>query len=172
MGEAVRIPPPCMNKPGAFSHTSTSEGGANKMKYMVLAALGVAAAVLALPARGQVKVEIAQALTAAPRGVAAGAAVVRMDSHGRTTKLRAGTNGWTCIPRTIPLTWGTGASRRASTSTDWSGSRISWPDGSRTRSTWVTRICSGSAGRGVTLIQPRRSSRRASRTTSTFLRTS
>jgi len=51
------------------------------MKNVVLAALGVAFAVLALPARGQVKVEIAQALTAAPPGVAAGAAVVRLDGQ-------------------------------------------------------------------------------------------
>jgi len=72
------------------------------MKNVVLAALGAAFAVLALPARGQVKVEIAQALTAAPPGVAASAAVARMDAHGRLTPLRAGTNGWTCIPPDDP----------------------------------------------------------------------
>ena len=72
------------------------------MKCRIWGVLSVAAAFLALPAIGQVNAEIAQALTAAPPGVAAGAAVVLMDSHGRTTKLRAGTNGWTCIPPDDP----------------------------------------------------------------------
>lgn len=58
----------------------------------------MAAALLALPAMGQAKSAIAQALTAAPPGVAAHAAVVQMDAHGRVTRLRFGTNGWTCIP--------------------------------------------------------------------------
>jgi len=57
----------------------------------------VAVAVLTLPAMGQVKLEIAQALSAAPEAVAAQAAVARMDEHGRLTELRAGTNGWTCL---------------------------------------------------------------------------
>jgi hypothetical protein len=72
------------------------------MKNLVLAALAVAAALLASPARAQAKGEIAQALTAAPPGVAAGAAVARMDASGRITELRAGTNGWTCIPPNDP----------------------------------------------------------------------
>lgn len=68
------------------------------MKNVVLAVLGIAVVLLASPAGGQVRIEIAQALTAAPPGVAAGAAVARMDARGRLTSLRAGTNGWTCIP--------------------------------------------------------------------------
>ena len=72
------------------------------MKNVILGVLGVAIALLTLPAFGQVKTEIAQALTAAPAGVAADAAVVRMDPSGRLTELRAGTNGWTCIPPDDP----------------------------------------------------------------------
>ncbi|HTV04582.1 MAG TPA: hypothetical protein VME86_04375 [Acidobacteriaceae bacterium] len=62
----------------------------------------VVAVVLTLPAMGQVKVEIARALSAAPEDVAAHAAVARMDEHGRLTELRAGTNGWTCLPPDDP----------------------------------------------------------------------
>jgi len=40
---------------------------------------------------------IAQALAAAPAGVASGAAVVRMEKNGSMTTLRAGTNGFTCL---------------------------------------------------------------------------
>jgi hypothetical protein len=72
------------------------------IRHRVPGVVAAAAAILALPAMGQVKVEIAQALTAAPPGVAVSAAVVRMDAHGRTTSLRAGTNGWTCIPPDDP----------------------------------------------------------------------
>ncbi len=43
--------------------------------------------------------EIRRAVSAAPRSIAARAAVVDMDERGRTTKLRDGDNGWTCIPR-------------------------------------------------------------------------
>lgn len=68
------------------------------MRRLVLGVLCAAAALAASPAVAQVKTEIAEALTAAPPAVAAGAAVVRMDAHGHITKLRAGTNGWTCIP--------------------------------------------------------------------------
>ena len=72
------------------------------MKNLILGALCAAALLVASSAVGQVKTEIAQALTAAPPGVAAGAAVVRMDAHGRLTPLRAGTNGWTCVPPDDP----------------------------------------------------------------------
>jgi hypothetical protein len=44
------------------------------------------------------RADIARALSAAPASVAAGAAVVRMDDHGKTTELRPGRNGWTCMP--------------------------------------------------------------------------
>jgi hypothetical protein len=40
---------------------------------------------------------IMQALSAAPKGVAKDAAVVRMDDKGNMTTLRAGTNGFTCM---------------------------------------------------------------------------
>jgi len=71
-------------------------------KRLVVGVLCMATAVLALPASGQVEVEIAQALTAAPPRVAENAAVALMDAHGRLTPLRAGTNGWTCIPPDDP----------------------------------------------------------------------
>jgi hypothetical protein len=71
-------------------------------KSLVVGVLCMATAYLASPAKGQTKIEIAQALTAAPPGVAASAAVARMDAHGGMTTLRAGTNGWTCIPPDDP----------------------------------------------------------------------
>jgi hypothetical protein len=40
---------------------------------------------------------IAQALSAAPKAVAKNAAVVRMESDGKMTKLRDGNNGFTCL---------------------------------------------------------------------------
>jgi hypothetical protein len=40
---------------------------------------------------------IAQALSAAPKSVAKGAAVVRMDNDGKVTTLRQGKNGFTCM---------------------------------------------------------------------------
>jgi len=40
---------------------------------------------------------IAQALAAAPPGVASGAAVIRMEKNGSVTTLRAGKNGFTCF---------------------------------------------------------------------------
>lgn len=41
---------------------------------------------------------IARAVSAAPASIAAGAAVVQMDDQGKTTELRPGSNGWTCMP--------------------------------------------------------------------------
>ncbi len=43
--------------------------------------------------------DIRRALSAAPAAIARGAAVIDMDDQGRTTELRPGTNGWTCMPR-------------------------------------------------------------------------
>jgi len=40
---------------------------------------------------------IAQALSAAPKSVAKGAAVVRMDESGKMTTIRAGKNGFSCM---------------------------------------------------------------------------
>ncbi len=59
--------------------------------------LGGAAAAQATGHRST-KSEIARALSAAPPQVAAGAAVISMDDNGKTTELRAGNNGWTCLP--------------------------------------------------------------------------
>ncbi len=42
--------------------------------------------------------EIVRALSAAPASIRGSAAVVAMDDNGHTTELRAGTNGWTCLP--------------------------------------------------------------------------
>ncbi len=72
------------------------------MRGRVRSAVGLMAGVLAIPAMGQAKAEIASALSAAPKAIAAGAAVVRMDGRGRMTELRTGENGWTCIPPEDP----------------------------------------------------------------------
>lgn len=42
--------------------------------------------------------KIQRALSAAPPSVAAGAKVVDVDEHGKTTVLREGSNGFTCFP--------------------------------------------------------------------------
>jgi hypothetical protein len=47
---------------------------------------------------GDEEKQIALAPSAAPGAVAAHAAVVRMDEKGATVVLRAGDNGWTCMP--------------------------------------------------------------------------
>lgn len=41
---------------------------------------------------------VARALSAAPRSVAKGAAVISLSMDGKSTELRPGTNGWTCLP--------------------------------------------------------------------------
>lgn len=43
---------------------------------------------------------IQRALSAAPERLKAGATVASMDAHGKATILRAGTNGFTCVPGT------------------------------------------------------------------------
>jgi hypothetical protein len=43
--------------------------------------------------------DVERALAAAPPAIAAGAAVIEVDDEGKTTPLRAGDNGWTCLPR-------------------------------------------------------------------------
>ncbi len=56
--------------------------------------------ILALHAMGQssnTKSEISRALSAAPRSVAEGAAVVTMDDNGHMKELQHGMNGWTCL---------------------------------------------------------------------------
>lgn len=44
------------------------------------------------------EIKIARALSAAPPVVAEAATVAEMDSHGKMTVLRPGTNGFTCMP--------------------------------------------------------------------------
>lgn len=44
------------------------------------------------------QIKIARALSAAPPDVAKAATVAEMDGHGKMTVLRAGTNGFTCMP--------------------------------------------------------------------------
>jgi hypothetical protein len=44
------------------------------------------------------QIKIARALSAAPPDVAKAATVAEMDAHGKITVLRAGTNGFTCMP--------------------------------------------------------------------------
>jgi hypothetical protein len=51
------------------------------------------------PASGESKqTKIARALSAAPPNIASAATVVETNSHGKTEVLRAGTNGFTCMP--------------------------------------------------------------------------
>ncbi|MBV9626401.1 MAG: hypothetical protein JOZ14_20730 [Acidobacteria bacterium] len=60
-------------------------------------------------ATGQKKAELsdaeytAKALSAAPKPVAAGAAVVRVEKNGDQTHVRDGTNGYTCMVMTAPM---------------------------------------------------------------------
>ncbi len=70
----------------------------NRLAITILAT-GIAAttAVQAAPTLSKSAL-IARALSAAPRSVARGAAVVSLAMDGKTTELRPGTNGWTCLP--------------------------------------------------------------------------
>lgn len=66
-------------------------------------AFAVSVSLLVGLAEGQKKADpsdakyIAEALSAAPKGIAKGAAVIRMDKDGEMTTLRAGKNGFTCM---------------------------------------------------------------------------
>lgn len=67
-------------------------------------AIAAAMAALVAPAQAQQKPPptdaelIASAMAAAPRSVAEGATIVAMDDKGGMRTLRAGTNGFTCMP--------------------------------------------------------------------------
>lgn len=63
------------------------------LSLVVLVGLGVAQK-KAKPSDAQY---VAQALSAAPKSVAKGAAVVRMDESGKMTTIRAGKNGFSCM---------------------------------------------------------------------------
>jgi hypothetical protein len=63
----------------------------------IFLAIGVIAAAGWLPAKASDADDIARALSAAPTGVASGAAVVRVGKDGSMTTLRPGTNGYTCL---------------------------------------------------------------------------
>ncbi|MBV8339396.1 MAG: hypothetical protein JO343_05585, partial [Candidatus Eremiobacteraeota bacterium] len=63
----------------------------------VILAIGVIAAASWLPAKASDADDIARALSAAPSGIASGAAVVRVGKDGSMTTLRPGTNGYTCL---------------------------------------------------------------------------
>jgi hypothetical protein len=70
------------------------------VSVFVRAAFALAAGALAVGACARPSLtpdEIELALSAAPAAVAGSAAVVRMDDHGVITRLRSGSNGWTCM---------------------------------------------------------------------------
>jgi len=82
-----------------------------KARWLAAGALSVAlgacakeqpqqAAAPAGPAKGTKEWKIQNALSAAPASIAAGARVMDWPStpNGQMTELRAGTNGWTCLP--------------------------------------------------------------------------
>jgi len=82
-----------------------------KARWLAAGALSVAlgacakeqpqqAAAPAGPAKGTKEWKIQNALSAAPASIAAGAKVMDWPStpNGQMTELRAGTNGWTCLP--------------------------------------------------------------------------
>ncbi len=66
---------------------------------VLLASLLTAVCCAALTAQGATAAKIASAMAAAPPAIAQGATIMDWpDSTGRMATLRAGTNGWTCIP--------------------------------------------------------------------------
>ena len=66
---------------------------------LLLVSLLTAFCPAALAAQGGSAAKIASAMSAAPRAIAHGATIVEWpDSTGRMATLRAGTNGWTCLP--------------------------------------------------------------------------
>jgi hypothetical protein len=72
----------------------------HRLKLCIALAAPLLAIVAAVMAQERSAVDseyIAQALSAAPKGVAAGAAVVRMGKDGKMATLRTGTNGFTCM---------------------------------------------------------------------------
>jgi hypothetical protein len=50
------------------------------------------------PAPGTPEWKVANAMSAAPDAIARGAVVMDFGAEGKLTELRAGTNGWTCLP--------------------------------------------------------------------------
>jgi hypothetical protein len=52
----------------------------------------------AAPAPGTPEAKVASATSAAPPAISGQAAVMEMDAAGAMTELRAGTNGWMCMP--------------------------------------------------------------------------
>lgn len=69
------------------------------MTALTLVAVSCLIAAMASAQKGQLSDSqyTIQALSAAPTGVAQGAAVVRMDADGKMRTLRAGNNGFTCM---------------------------------------------------------------------------
>ena len=66
---------------------------------LLLVSLLAAVCPAALAAQGGNAAKIASAMSAAPRTIAQGATIMDWpDSTGRMATLRAGTNGWTCLP--------------------------------------------------------------------------
>src|SRR5580704_5748101 len=71
---------------------------------IVIAGVGSRAAEMQTPqsstsnSNGSTQTKIVRALSAAPPEVAKAATVVEMDGQGKMTVLRAGTDGFTCMP--------------------------------------------------------------------------
>lgn len=68
-----------------------------QLSILIVALFGTALSAAA--AEQNDKAQIDRALSAAPKSIANGAAVVEMDVHGNLKPLRSGSNGWTCIPK-------------------------------------------------------------------------
>ena len=69
------------------------------LSSLLLASLLTAVCCTALTAQDATAAKIASAMSAAPQAIAQGATIMDWpDSAGRMATLRAGTNGWTCLP--------------------------------------------------------------------------
>ena len=67
--------------------------------------------------------KIASAMSAAPQEIATEAAVMDSDASGNMVELRAGTNGWMCMPD-VPTTPGTDPMCADATSQQWLGAYL------------------------------------------------
>jgi hypothetical protein len=72
-------------------------------------------------ATGDTLAKIREAMSAAPADIAKNATIVEMDKNGHMTQLRAGSNGWTCMPSTSGAAGAAGAEPMCldKTWTDW-----------------------------------------------------
>lgn len=73
--------------------------------FFALVIIAAAGAATVSPGRAADADYVARAVSAAPPGVASGAAVVRINQDGSMTTLQQGTNGFTCmvVPPSVPM---------------------------------------------------------------------